>query len=315
MKTKHLIFTGISTLLFSGLFLTGCKKTETAAPQPAAPAANVTTANQTQKANDQNNVENEFNRAMDESTNALQNCSETRSVASVCNLTVDTTMATHGQITLIYNGNDCDNQTSRTGSIIINLPYNGTVTTWTTAGAVAQLTFVNYKVTRLSDNKSITYNGFHNITNVSGGGWIQLFLGNTIIHKIRANMQITFDDGTNRTWQAAKTRTFTNTQGLIKNTITGDTAVNGHLHVATWGTNRLGQPFTLDVPTPVNYNLVGSVCLYRPVGVVVDYTSVTTLTFTYGVDIFGNSTNMCPWGYKIEWIDSNNATQHIVLPY
>ena len=315
MKTNNLIFKGIVTVIFAGLVITGCKKKDDIAT--SSPTPGVTSAQQTQKVSDQNNFENECNRAMDDATDAMQNCSKTRSTQSLCNVTVDTTLASQGKITLIYSGNDCSNTVSRTGSIVIQLPYNGSVTTWTTAGAVASLTFVNYKVTRLSDNKFWIYNGFHKIKNVNGGGLVQLLLGNTILHQIRANMQITFDDGTNRTWLVAKTRTFTNTAGLIKNVIAGDTTFGGYVHVATWGTNRLGQPFTIDMPTPFSYNISGSLCLFRPLtGVIIDYTVANTLTLTYGVDSGGNvQTSGCPYGYKFQWIDQNNATQQIVVPY
>lgn len=315
MKTKNSIVKIIFAVTFTGFAITGCKKNEAPAPAPVTP---VSTSQQTQRANDQNSFDNESNRAMDDANQAMQDCSKTRSVQAVCNMTVDTSLAAQGKITLNYNGNDCSNLTSRTGSIVIQLPYNGsTVTTWTTLGAVAKLTFVNYKVTRLSDNKSLTFNGFHSIKNVNGGGIIQLLLGNTIVHQIRANMQVTFDDGTNRTWLVARTRTFTNTLGLIKNVIAGDTTFGGYSHVALWGTNRLGQPFTVDMPTPFSYNISGSLCLFKPLtGVIIDYTVANTLTLTYGVDSAGNiQSSGCPYGYKFSWIDGNGATQQVVIPY
>lgn len=320
MNAKKSIFKLVLAVTLTGLTIVGCKKEEAPVPTPTTvtqPTPDGSTAQQTQKANDQNNFDNESNRAMDEAINAMQDCSQTRDVQAVCNMTVDTSMASVGKITLTYNGNDCLNLTSRTGSIVIQLPYNGTVTTWTTVGAKAIITFNNYKVTRLSDNKSLTFNGFHSIKNVNGGGIIQLLLGNTIVHQVRANMVITFDDGTTRTWMVAKTRTFTHALGLTTNTIAGDTTFGSYVHAAVWGTNRLGQPFTVDIPTAISYYMSGSVCLYRPMpGVVVSYTTAFTLTTTYGVDIFGNvMTSGCPYGYKFNWVDNNNVAQQVVLPY
>ncbi len=320
MKTKKVILSGIVAISFAVFITTGCKKDADPAPSPVPQVIpNGSSSQQTQKASDQNTFENECNRAMDDATNAMQDCSTTRSVQTVCNMTVDTSLAAQGKITLNYTGNDCLNLTSRTGSIVIQLPYNGTtLTTWTTMGAKAILTFNNYKVTRLSDNKSLTFNGFHSIKNVTGGGVIQLLMGTTIIHQIRANMQITFDDGTNRTWLVAKTRTFSNTLGVIKATIAGDTTFGTYTQAAVWGTNRLGQPFTIDMPTSFSYNIIGSLCIYRPLtGVVVDYTPSFTFTITYGVDMSGNAVvpGVCPFGYKISWIDINNAPQQVILPY
>ncbi len=320
MKTKNSIFKIFLVISFTGLVIAGCKKNSEPTPAPAPfvqPAPNGSISQQTQKAADQNTFENECNKAMDDANNAMQDCSKTRAVQAVCNMTVDTSLAFQGKITLNYTGNDCLGLTSRTGSIIIQLPYNGTVTTWTTAGALAKLTFVNYKVTRLSDGKYLIFNGFHSIKNVNGGGTIQLLLGATIVHQIRANMQVTFDDGTNRTWLVAKTRTFSNTLGLVKATIAGDTTFGTYIHAAVWGTNRLGQPFTVDMPTAFSYNMFGSTCLYKPLtGVIIDYTPTFTFTVTYGVDILGNPVTIgCPYGYKFTWVDPNGNNQQVILPY
>ncbi len=322
MKTKNSILKIILAITFTGLIITGCKKEDAPAPAPVTPVtANGSTVQQTQKASDQTTFENECDRAMDDAVDAMLACSTTRDVQAICNVTVDTSLASQGKITLIYTGNDCFNLTSRTGSIVIQLPYNGTITTWSTAGSKAILTFINYKVTRLSDNKSLTFNGFHSIKNVNGGGLIQLLLGSTIVHQVRADMVITFDDGTTRTWMVAKTRTFTNTTpglGPIKKIIAGDTTFGSFVNAAIWGTNRLGQPFTVDIPTAVVTNIAGlSTCLFKPyTGVVISYTTTFTLTLTYGVDINGTVvTSGCPYFYKFSWIDSNNVPQQVVLPY
>lgn len=315
MKTKNFTLKSFIAIIFAGLIISGCKKKEEPAPTPVTPVT-YTSAQQNQRTSDQRSVENESNQAMDDADKAMQDCSKTRSTQAVCNMTVDTTLASQGKITLTYNGNDCSNTTSRTGSIVIQLPYSGYVTTWNTAGATAVLTFNNYKVTRLSNNKSITFNGVHKIKNVNGGGTLQLLAGNSIVHQIRANMVITFDDGTTRTWLIAKTRTFSNTSGLIKCIIAGDTTFGSYSHAAVWGTNRLGQAFTVDMPTAFSYNMFGSACLFRPLtGVIIDYTVYNTITITHGLDIFGNPATICPYGYKFQWIDGNGVTQQVILPY
>ena len=322
MKTQKSILNIILAVTISGLVISGCKKKDEEAPAPTPVVSvvpNGSQSQQTQKVNDQTSFDDETNKAMDDAINALEYCSKTRDIQALCNTTVDTTFAAQGKITLTYTGNDCLSLTSRSGSIIIQFPYNGTtLTTWTTAGSKAQLTFVNYKVTRLSNNKSLTFNGYHAIKNVNGGGVIQLLAGATILHQIRADMQITFDDGTSRTWLVAKTRTFTNVLGLITNTIAGDTTFGSYVHAAVWGTNRLGQPFTVDLPTSVAYYLAGTLCLYRPhTGVLIHYASAFSYTITYGVDILGNPVTFgqCPYGYKFNWIDSTGTPQQIVLPY
>jgi hypothetical protein len=209
--------------------------------------------------------------------------------------------------------------TNRTGTITIQLPYNGTtVTTWSTPGATASLTFNNFKVTNLANNKSITYNGVHQVTNVNGGGIIQLYLGTSIINKVRACMQLTFGDSTTRTWNVAETRTLSSVaySGIVKATTTGDTVLAGHNHVAFWGVNRLNESFTIDMPTPFSYMAYGTTCLIKPrTGVIVFYGVSHSLTLTYGVDSSGNPTTACPYGYKFSWVDGNGTNQQIILSY
>jgi hypothetical protein len=70
--------------------------------------------------------------------------------------------------------------------------------------------FNSLAITRLSDNKTITLNGTHTYTNVSGGSLIELPnepAGTTITHSITSsNMQITFDNGAQRTWNVDRQR-------------------------------------------------------------------------------------------------------------
>ena len=81
---------------------------------------------------------------------------------------------------------------------------------WKDQGASLTLTFQDLKITRVSDNKSITINGTHTYTNVTGGLLINLLILGTVTHSITSsNMSITFDDNTQRTWQVAKQRVYT----------------------------------------------------------------------------------------------------------
>jgi hypothetical protein len=318
MKPQPQIMKTIVAITIVGMLITSCKKTET--PAPATPANTTTTdgtSQQTLRASDNSNVDNESNQAMDDVNSALSDVSTTRDMQTYCNMTIDSSQKATGKLTLIYTGNDCSNLRSRSGSIVIQLPYDGTnITPWHAVGSTATITFVNYKVTNLANNKSITFNGWHTIKNVNGGGWLELYLGTSIVHKVRAEMQITFDDGTTRTWHAAKTRTFGFNNNMLKCTLAGDTIVNGYTHVAMMGVTRAGEAFTLDVPTPISYYLYGSTCLYKPVGQVILYGVAHQLTITYGVDNMGMPVNGgCPYGYKLGWTDSQGAAQQAIIAY
>ena len=318
MRIPHVLTKTLLGGAFMCLLVTGCKKEEEPTPTPVTPADQTGTTQQTQRASDQSNVDNESGQAMDEANNILMEVSTTRDVQTYCNLTIDSSQKSIGKITVTYSGNDCYNTKSRTGTIVIELPYDpntATITRWHEQGCVAKLTFIDYKVTNLSTNKSLEFDGVHTIKNESGGGLLQLYLGQSIEHVIRANMNLTFDDGTTRTWHAAKRRIFNYSSGQLKVEIKGDTAVGPHAHVAMWGVTRLGDDFTLDVPTPITYYLLGTSCLYKPKGAIVIYGPANSLSVTYGVDSNGLTTTSCPFGYKFNWTDSQGTPHEVIQPY
>ena len=321
MKTKKTIKHLVDAVLVAaimGLIFTGCKKSSnsTVSPIDDSPA-------QALSASDQSRVEEESNQSMDDVNSAMEGVSTTRSAqafsfASCANISVDTSQAATGLIVLNYNGNNCANTKLRSGSISIQLPYiNGSVVRWHVQGASITLTFNNYKVTRLSDNKSLTLNGTHTITNVSGGVIATITSGTPRVHKIRANMQLTFDDGTNRTWQAARTRTFTIANNIISEQIVGDTTVSNYNNVAMWGTNRAGTNFYISIPTPVVENILGGTCLYKPLsGVRVHNGIAHPITVTYGVDTNGNAvTSGCPYGWKANWTNGQGVAKQVIVSY
>lgn len=317
MRTNKTIFKSFIAMAFAVIIIAGCKKEEEAPVVP--PVTPTENAGQTTRASDQSNTENESNQAMDEANSAMGAVSTTRSVQS-CGMTIDSTYKSIGKITLNYDGTNCSGKI-RTGSITVQLPFsNGVITTWSTAGATATLTFNAYKVTYVSNNKSLTLNGTHKVTNVNGGGWVQLYFGTPIVHKVRADMQLTFDDGTTRTWKAAEKRTLTynNVTEVLKASTIGDTILSGHANVAFWGVNRIGESFIIDMPTAFSYDVNNPItnCIYKPLtGVIVHYGVAHSLTLTYGVDASGYPTTSCPFGYKFSWTDGNGANQQIILPY
>ncbi len=78
------------------------------------------------------------------------------------------------KITITYNGADRGGFSSRTGSIVISMASG---VRWKNPGAQINVTFQNFKVVRTRDNKSITINGTHTLTNTGGGLLIDLLFG------------------------------------------------------------------------------------------------------------------------------------------
>lgn len=317
MKTKNLV-TRVMVVALATIVMTGCKK-EKEEPKTQPQEQAVTPANQTTTASDQTRVDQEVTFTMDEINNVLNNNPKTRGVSLPCNIDLDTASLNKGLIKLTYNGLSCDLLRKREGVISIQLPYDGTtVTPWSAKGAKIIVTYDNYKVTRVADGKFIMFDGATNVTNVNGGGIPVLLAGTTIIHKSKGALVITFDDGTKCSWGLAASRSYTFAALVLSTTETGDTTINGNANTSFWGVTRQGQNFSVSVTTPVVTNLWGSLCMFRPLqGVRVIRGISREITITYGVDINGAPVvkGICPFGYKLNWVDSTNTTKQVVLPY
>ena len=287
------------------LLITGCKKEEETPITPTTTPTNTTTnTQQTQRSTDQSNVDGESSMAMDDANNILMDVSTTRGVQEICGATIDSSLKAQGQITVNYDGTTACGGKIRYGSIIIKLPYDSTTTTitrWSEAGCVAKIYFNNYKVQYVANNKWVKFLGYATAKNVNGGGIVELILGTPIVHEIRADLDVYFDDGTDGEWKIAKTRTFSYNLGKVKVEITGDTTANGYTNVAMWGVTRYDDNFTLNVSTPITYYVYGDPCLFKPKGVLNLYVLSNPITLTYGVDANGAVTTSCPYGYKCSW--------------
>ena len=193
-------------------------------------------------------------------------------------------------ITITYNGTNCAMDRTRTGSVVISIAQ-GVV--WRDAGAVVTVTFNNLAITRLSDNKTITLNGTHTYTNVSGGSLLSLpnNPSESIVHTITSdNMAITFDDGSKATWNVARQRTFTYNDGYVisqTGTHTSGTLTN----VSMWGTDRYSNAFTVDILQPYVVTLS---CSWLLTGGQVQLSLPNvTATVSYGLNSAGVATG-CP---------------------
>ncbi len=232
----------------------------------------------------------------------------------ICNATVVVdTLSNPRTITITYNGNNCQNTTTRTGVVVISMAQG---VRWKNAGAVINVTFQNLHITRLADNKSITINGTQSHTNVSGGLLINLPTLGIITHTITSsNMSVTFDNASQRTWQVAKQRVFTYSGGIVVTT-TGTHTEGGISGIVEWGTNRLGRTFTTAISQPL---VVRQDCNFRLTsGQVVHTLPVFNASATFGLDASGNPTS-CPgagpYYMKIVWTGAGGNPHTIILPY
>lgn len=232
----------------------------------------------------------------------------------ICDATVVVdTLSNPRTITITFNGTNCLGNRTRTGVIVVSMAQG---VRWANTGAVLNVTFQNFRITRLRDNKSITINGTQTHTNVSGGLLINLATLNTITHTITSNnMSVTFDNGSQRNWQIARRRVFTYNNGIVV-TVTGMHSEAGVTGIAEWGTNRFGRSFTTAIVQPI---VRRQDCAFRVgSGKVTHTTPVFTASATFGLDASGNPTS-CPgtgnYYMKVEWTGPNGNTRTTILPY
>jgi hypothetical protein len=222
------------------------------------------------------------------------------------------------QITITYNGTNCALDRTRTGSVVITWPEGQL---WRDSGAVVTVQFNNLAITRLSDNKTITLNGTHTYTNVSGGSLITLpnDPGASITHTITSsNMQITFDNGAQRTWNVARQRVFTYNGGYVITT-TGLQTVGSTTGISEWGTDRFGLAFQVAI---VQARVITEACSWQmTAGEVAFSNSVGTTTITYGLNSTGGVASSCPvngatYYFQLSWTGAvSGKTYTFILPY
>jgi len=232
----------------------------------------------------------------------------------ICNATaVADTSSNPWKITITYNGANCAGTHNRTGVVVVSKPAG---VRWKDAGATLTVAYQNLKITRIADNKSITINGSHTLTNVSGGLLFQLPMLNQITHRIGSTgMSIKFDDNTTRTWQVARQRVFTYNNGIVI-TVTGTHSHNGMTGIAEWGTDRFGHTFYSSISQPL---VVKQDCAFRLTGGEIKHSRLgVNATVTFGLNAAGQPTacpGANPYYFKLVWTGPAGNTHTALIPY
>ena len=211
---------------------------------------------------------------------------------------------------------------TRGGQIKVQLT---TGTHWSDPGAILTETFINFKITRLSDNRSIMFNGVKTLKNINGNNWLGFILSAASLkYQERAfNMAVTFDNNQTATWNSARTTEWNYVQAAtnpnipyahITFTAKGDTSLNGFNDVDTWGINRYGYNFTTYYNAPVLSNTYCGLWRFTS-GELVHHINGADFTLTLGVNTDGNPTPYtCAYGYKVAWT-SAGKNGSVVLSY
>lgn len=289
---------------------TACKKDET--PKDNSTEVSAHSEDQNYVSNEMDAIVNEANASLESDASFSGKFMGQQDITNICGATaVADTFSNPRKITITYNGNNCFSTHHRTGTVVLSMPAG---VRWKDAGAAFTINIQNLKIKRLSDNKSITINGTHTVTNVSGGLMFQLPNLNQIIHTVSGNIAISFDDNTQRTWNVARKRTFTYNNGVVL-TIAGTHTDGSNTQVAEWGTNRFGHAFTTSITQPLVFR---QDCLLRLTSGQVKHQGFATATVTFGLDAMGNPTT-CPgaghYYLKLNWTGPNGNSQELIKPY
>ena len=257
-------------------------------------------------------INNDMNTSLEESGKLITG----KTTATLCDATItyDST-ATERRIIINYDSTaTCHPKFIRSGKVTISIPLS---VRWKDAGAQITSTFDKVKITRVKDGKYWIFNGNHSVKNTSGGLLRDLASLSSIKHEISSTgLNITFDDGSIRSWKIAKERTFTYSAGIVISTI-GKHSDGTRTDIAEWGINRKGRSFTRAITSPM---VIRQDCDFRLVsGATLHSNPAWTASVTFGLDASGLATS-CPgsgsYYYKIVWTKAGGTTSKtIIAPY
>jgi hypothetical protein len=305
---KQLMILGVMSLI---VYASSCKKNED---------DNLKLDSKVQQHNaDANYYKSEVDQADNDINDALSDIpafGKGTSIAQVfssplCGVTIDSSLISQKILFFNFDGVTPCFTPSRTrgGQIKVQLTSGAH---WSDAGAVLTLTYTDFKITRLSDNKSIKFNGVKTLKNINGNDWLG-FLTSTASLKYQErafNISVTFDNNLQATWNSARTTEWNYVQAAtnasipyahITFTAKGDTLLSGFSNVDSWGTNRYGYNFTTYYNSPLVSNTYCGLWRFNS-GQLVHHITSSDFTLTCGVDQSGNPTPYtCAYGFKVSW--------------
>jgi hypothetical protein len=316
---KNPIYSLVAIALLAAVAITSCKKDEETAAQLDEQFKQFNDDSQFYKA-EMDQADNDINGALSEIP-AFGRGAATLS-SPLCGVTIDTSQIAQKIVFFNFDGITPCFSPSRTRSGVIKVQLT-TGNLWSDVNSILTVTYINFKITRLYDNKSITFNGVKTLKNLNGNNWLGFLLGTaTLRYQERAfNVNVLFDGGATALWNSARITEWTYSPAgsgplspKINFSSVGDTVMNGFTNVDSWGINRFGQPFTTYYTTPIVSNTYCG--LWRPnSGSLTHHLANGDFILDLGVDQNGNPTPYnCAYGFKVTWT-SNGNTYVKVLTY
>lgn len=309
MKTKNLLKFALSAAVVLTIGFTSCKKDEAPADQTVETTQTQlqqTTADDAELQSSSDDAVNDANDAVSKGTakDAQLYCNMTITTDSTATIGVNDTIT----YTVTFNGLNCKGNRNRTGVIKIKRKFGEP---WSTQNASIRIIFESFKITKVSNNKSITFNGSKIIKNLSGGVIRKLGTSgyqSEVKHSIKGyGLTASFDNGTARTWNVDREVTYSGNYSLVtansdlsvKNEGKGSTS--SYSNLAFWGVNRNGENFYTRIEQPI---MIKQSCNWNPVsGKKIHYNGDKTVTLTFGYKNNAPVTGTdCPTQFKVDWV-------------
>lgn len=315
MKLTKAIYTGAIIVALTGITLSSCKKDKLEKGRNDSTAMANFTA-------DEYAVEEATNQSMEDVEGFLGGQGGNGNLKSgnhlpPCNVTIDSTDVINDTITiyLTYDGTSCNGKLLRTGQVEIRKRVG---THFIMEGASVNIRHKNFTITRLATGRSMTINSNKTFTNVTGGN-IHMLGHNgftTLVHRLEGSMNVSFDNGTSRTWQVARQRTYTGTRNNLVLTVDGFGTSGDYTNLVTWGTNRNGEQFYTQITESVVFK---QSCEWNPVSgskfhqiPSADISALVIFGYIGTEPITGDE---CPTHYRIDWQNGTySGTRFVPLP-
>lgn len=302
MKTLNFLRSTFLLFAVAGMVLSGCRKDND---------ETINTDNLKQTSKDEVTLRAADDMVTNDANRILSGGGSKSLLWVPCNATLDSTFVIADTVTYIitYNGLNCEGNYHRAGTVEVHKYVNQH---WSDVGAKVFVKFIDFKITRVSDNRWVIVNGHKSFTNVSGGTLHQL--GTTlssVTHTAMGSLSATLDDNTTRVWNIARQRVYTGTEGALVVSLTGLGSADGYTGLESWGVNRHGDQFYHSITSPV---IIKEACTWDPVyggGVISIPAEDITANVTFGydsnsqpVDVNGS---VCATHYRVDWTKGNNS--------
>jgi hypothetical protein len=203
---------------------------------------------------------------------------------------------------------NCNGTRFRTGQVEIRKHVG---MHWYQQGATVKIRHINFTITKVSNQKTITVNSVKVHKNVSGGVIWQLGSSmDAIIHRTWGHATVNFQDSTTRIWNVARQKTYTGSaMGNLVLTIDGFGTAGQFSNLVVWGVNRQEEAFFTQILEPVVHL---QACGWDPASGVKKHSipsdsKSATLTFGYNSNNQPINPGECPTKYKLDWQKNNNS--------